>query len=285
MATLTWIGGGNNSAGNPKDWSGDTTPKPGDTLNLINNATINVTGNQLHGDALVFTFLDGDDQTATINLTGITPMQVDSWYGDDITINLAANSIWIGGFTAMPGDLFNISGRGVWDNNITTYTDQNTNVGVDVIGAGTIEAHQAHSQGQLTFLHGVSVAATQTVKVDGYQTYLGSFTDAADPGVSFGGGEFGDVEIQSPSLYHAMTDIGFGQIILDGLKATSYSLKNDLLTLFNGKSVVDTLRLDVNNSANAQPITFVVSKVAAGIGIFTDGHSGIEHGTALAVHT
>ncbi len=219
---------------------------------------------------MVFTFLDGDDQTATINLTGITPMQVDSWYGDDITINLAANSIWIGGFTAMPGDLFNISGRGVWDNNITTYTDQNTNVGVDVIGAGTIEAHQAHSQGQLTFLHGVSVAATQTVKVDGYQLY---------------GSEFGDVEIQSPSLYHAMTDIGFGQIILDGLKATSYSLKNDLLTLFNGKSVVDTLRLDVNNSVNAQPITFVVSKIAAGIGIFTDGHSAIDHGTALAVHT
>ena len=52
MATLTWIGGGNNSAGNPKDWSGDTTPKPSDTLILSNGSTINVTGNQLQGDTL-----------------------------------------------------------------------------------------------------------------------------------------------------------------------------------------------------------------------------------------
>lgn len=239
---------------------------------LSNGATINVTGNQLQGDTLNISYPGnpGIPETATINLSGLALMQLQSGYETDININLAANSIWVGGFTMEPGDQFNISGKGFWDNDTTTYTDQNTNVGVDVIGAGTIEAHQAHSQGQLTFLHGVSVAATQTVKVDGYQLY---------------GSEFGDVEIQSPSLYHAMTDIGFGQIILDGLKATSYSLKNDLLTLFNGKSVVDTLRLDVNNSVNAQPITFVVSKIAAGIGIYTDGHSAIDHGTALAVHT
>jgi hypothetical protein len=266
--TRTWVGGGNNSAGNANDWNDHGAPQAGDTLNMTNGAVINVTGNQLHGDPLTFP-ISAEDASATINVSGVTTMQVDAFYGDDVTINLAANSEWVGGFSAYPGDVFNIHGSGVWDNNGVTTTSTTTNIGVNVIGVGTIDAHQAHSQGVLTFLHGVSVGSSQTVDVNGYELY---------------GGQFGNVEVQSPSLYHAFTTIGFGQVELDGLHGTSYTFASDLLSIFNGKTVVDTLRLAVNNSQNAMPVTLVVAQTATGIGIYTDGHAAMDHATALPVH-
>ena len=230
---------------------------------------INIAGNQLHGDALVFPYVNGTSATATINVSGIAPFQISANYSDDVHINLAANSEWVGGFTALPGDTFTISGSGVWDNNVGTFTRTNTNIGVNVVGTGTINANQSHSQGLLTFLHGVSVGSGQAVLVNGYELY---------------GGQFGNIEIQSPSLYHAFTTIGFGQIKLDGLHGTSYSFGNDLLSIFNGRTVVDTLRLAVNNSQNAFPVTLVVAQTAGGIGIYTDGHAAMDHATALPLH-
>jgi hypothetical protein len=167
-----------------------------------------------------------------------------------------------------PGDQFNISGKGVWDNYTTTYTDQNTNLGVNVIGTGTIEANQSHSQGKLTFLHGVSVGSGQTVVINGYELY---------------GGQFGTAEVQSPSLYHAATELGFGQLNLDGLHGTSYSFHNDMLSIFNGKSIVDTLRLKVETINGSAPQNFGVSQTATGIVIHTDFYK--DGGTLLPVHT
>ena len=34
MATLSWLGGGNNKASNPRDWNTGTVPHPGDTLRI-----------------------------------------------------------------------------------------------------------------------------------------------------------------------------------------------------------------------------------------------------------
>ena len=63
MSTRIWIGGGNNSAGNPQDWYAVPptpfgTPQHGDTLYVGSGATINVTGNQLRGDQLNFVSTD-----------------------------------------------------------------------------------------------------------------------------------------------------------------------------------------------------------------------------------
>jgi hypothetical protein len=157
-----------------------------------------------------------------------------------------------------------------WNNNGATGTSGNTNIGVNAVGTGTIDAHQAHSQGVLTFLHGVSVGAGQTVSINGYELY---------------GGQFGDVDVQSPSLYHAFTTMGFGQMQLDGLHGTSYSFGSGLLKVYNGNTVVDTLRLAVNNTANGVPVTLVVAQTAGGIGIYTDGHAGSDGATALSLHT
>ena len=216
--TRQWVGGGNNSAGNPNDWNDHGTPQAGDGLGVgvQDNSgtggpryTINVAGNQLHGDALGFVPLDAVD---TVNMSGVVTTNMSANYGDDITVNLAANSQWIGTFTGSPGNTLNVNGgaTATWDNDGGTELKSNTNVGVNVTGIGTINAFQAHSAGALTFLHGVTVGTGQTVIDSGYELY---------------GSEFGKVEVQSPTLYHAFTQLGFGELDLDGLNATTVLLQ------------------------------------------------------------
>ena len=115
-----------------------------------------------------------------------------------------------------------LRGAGVWDNDTTTSTRSTTNIVVSIAGKGTIVAGQYHSVGRLTFLHGVTVGANQTLEVNGYELY---------------GGQYGNVEIQTPSLFQAAVDIGFGQVQLDGVHGTSDLFKNDLLSIFDGKSI------------------------------------------------
>ena len=50
------------------------------------------------------------------------------------------------------------------------------------------------------------------------------------------------------------TYLGFGEIILEGLKATSYSFKNDLLSIFHGNTVIDTLKLAVQTVGGFAPV-------------------------------
>ena len=51
MTNRTWIGGGNNKASNPRDWSPNGAPQAGDTL-TISSGTMTVSGNDLKGDSL-----------------------------------------------------------------------------------------------------------------------------------------------------------------------------------------------------------------------------------------
>jgi hypothetical protein len=59
----TWLGGGNNEADNPRDWSPKGAPQPGDSLTIL-SGTINVDGHDLAGDALTAT---GSSGTVNIN--------------------------------------------------------------------------------------------------------------------------------------------------------------------------------------------------------------------------
>jgi hypothetical protein len=259
--TRQWIGGGNNSAGNPHDWNTASLPQPGDTLNVGvedfsgqrgPHYTLNVTGNQLTGDQLNFLPYNAFD---TINVAGITALSFETNYGTDITVNLAKHSEWIGGFGGHPDATVNINGTGVWDNNTTTGTNGTVNVGVDVVGTGTIDAYQSHSQSQMTFLYGVSVGAGQTVNVSGYELY----------------GDHGKVVVESPLLFHAQVDMNFGEIQLEGLYATSYNIKGDLLTLFAGNKVMDTLKFALQPTVYEQgPVDFGVSVSHAGVSIHAD---------------
>ena len=65
--TRMWIGGGDNQASNPHDWSDPNglpgAPRPGDTL-ILNNGTINISDNDLKGDTLT---LAGEGPTINLD--------------------------------------------------------------------------------------------------------------------------------------------------------------------------------------------------------------------------
>lgn len=182
-------------------------------------------------------------------------------------------SEWVGQFnqpSSHPTNLY-VIGRGTFDEEVpgglhahgNSFANGNT-IGVNVIGNGTINEFQSNSSGKLEFMHGV--AATQTI------------TDSG------GGGDHGVVQIDSPLNYHAPTQLGFGEIILEGLKATSYSLKNDLLSIFNGNHIIDTMSLSVQSVGGSSPVRFGVSEVNGSVVIHADGSSYHDGGKLLAMH-
>ena len=240
--------------------------------------TFHVTGNQTGNTAL--------DSGATpyttpeiIDVSGITRMAPTFETGDGVTINLAAHSEWIGGFRAYPTDPVKITGTGTFDNigsgtygtgvlnAFGTSVDGTAIIGVNVIGTGSIGVYEDHvsSPGKLEFMKGVG--AGQTVSVSGHQSW---------------DNEFGIEQIDAPSTYHASTKLGYGEIILEGLKATSYALKNDLLSIFNGRSVVDTMKLTTESIGGYGPQNFGVSQVGGSVVVHADGSA--YNGTLLAVH-
>ena len=101
------------------------------------------------------------------------------------------------------------------------------------------------------------------------------------------------MQIDAPGQYHAQTDLGFGENILEGLKATSYSLKPDLLSLYRGNVLVDQLKLafmstpvtlQQNDGGSGAPRNFGVSQVGGSVVIHADGSSYRDGGVLLAHH-
>jgi hypothetical protein len=227
--------------------------------------SFNVTGNQLNNSALNIN--TNGAPAETINVFGTTEMHPTTQYGDHITVNLAAHSKWIGGFGLGPAEsTMVVQGTGQFDN-LSSNVNGTATIDVNVIGTGTFNLNEAHSIGKLEFMH--SVSAGQTVTDSGYELY---------------GGQFGVVQVDNPSLYHASNVLGFGEIILEGLKATSYSYKNDVLTLFKGRAVIDTLKLAVQAVGSGSPVDFGVSQVGGSVVVHADGTSYHDGGTLLAVH-
>jgi hypothetical protein len=238
--------------------------------------TMNVTGNALEGDILrILSFVGpapvfvSDPNPVTINVTGITPMDLRAGNGGlsgapAITVNLAAHSEWVGGFaTAVPGSgkPFLVQGAGLFDNT-TSSVGGTATIDSRVIGSGVFNVTAAHGKGQLEFAHWVS--AGQTVSLNtGYGVYSAH------------------LQVDDPASFHAQVQQGFGETILEGIQATSYSLQNDLLSLFNGNTVVDTLRFAVQSAGGFQPHDFGVSQVGGAVVVHSDNFLG---GTALGVH-
>ena len=262
MTTRTWVGGGNNKASNPTDWSPAGAPQPGDVLDM-NAGVINVKGNALAGDSLN---LDANGAAYTIDVSSHTSLNWSAEYSDAVTVNLAAHSKWVGGFGSGPGDHVTIAGPGQFENQHSS-VDGTAVIDASVIGTGTFTAFEAHSAGKLEFMH--SVAATQSVAISGYQLY---------------GGEFGAVQVDDPAQYHAATTLGFGEMLLKGLVATSYSLKNDLLTVFNCEKAIDHVRLTLGAVGGYGPQDFGVSQTGSGVVIHADGASYGDGGTLLPLH-
>lgn len=224
--------------------------------------TFSVTGNQLHNGSLNDPVNNGP--LYTINVHGVTEMQLRAEWHDNTNVNLAVHSKWIGGFGNGPGDIMTIKGAGTFDNQ-SSFVNGTGIIGVNVVGTGTFTVTEAHSSGKLEFMHSVSAGQTVDVQASAYFP------------------QHGTVQIDDPHAYHAQTNLGFGEVILEGLKATSYSLKDDLLTLFKGHAVVDTMRLNVAKIGGFAPSLFGISQVGSAIDIHSDGRL-FSGGTALAHH-
>lgn len=229
--------------------------------------TFHVTGNQSNNTALNMTT---NNASKTIDVTAAslnTVMNLSFRYGDDATINVASHANWTGGFIEGPGDNVRVNGPGNFYN-----TNSNVNgtaiINTNVSGGGFFNVFEIHSSGKLEF--GGAVGAGQTVSVSGYQTY---------------GGEFGVLQIDDPN-YFAQTNLGFGEIILKGVKASGYSYHNDMLNLtpYPNGQVIGSIKLTLGVVDNYGPQNFGVSQVGGNVVIHADGLSYKAGGTLLPVH-
>jgi hypothetical protein len=130
--------------------------------------------------------------------------------------------------------------------------DSDVQVSQDVLGTGSFAVTQGAS---LVFLGAVGPA--QTVSVSN--------------GTVFGSAR---LIIDNPNEFHGAVDLtytpgagaGVPQIDLLGLtKADSYSYHDDMLSIWSGKSVIDTLRL-----ATSTPYGFAVASTMGGVSVIPD---------------
>jgi hypothetical protein len=69
MATLTWVGGGNNRASNPNDWSPAQAPVSGDVLMMPLGGTMNIADTDLAGNTLQIGSGQAGAITSSLNLS------------------------------------------------------------------------------------------------------------------------------------------------------------------------------------------------------------------------
>lgn len=191
-----WIGGGNNSASNPSDWSGGA-PVAGEGLTMVSHApyttspeVMNISGAALHGDPL---FIQ---------------------YGPGVAINMS-NAAQLVATDRMSTAVFDLSGN----SQLTLAAVQCASVTINVAGTDTV--HLTMSKGLTTVNIGRGSHLNGTLEV-----------------------QAGKLVMAQPLQSSAADVLVGGEIDLKGLVATAYSFANDLLTFYNGKTVVDRVSLE-----------------------------------------
>jgi hypothetical protein len=247
VITKTWLGGGNNAASNPNDWTPAGAPLPGDDLVMTLGGTINIAGNDLAGDSLTVTgsaragLLDTEINTkanAALNLIE--------------TSNDAAVSVHITGklsLTAQVEQLFgNLSFIGGSINLVGTSSFQGATVtfDTDLMGNGTIDAGHGgngYNSGQYEFAGSVGSGVTialegggppESMQIDHPSSFKGEI-------VLPGGGN---------STLGSYGQPFYGNVLFEGLHVTTADLipGSDVLQMWNGKHLVDTVRLGGDTS-------------------------------------
>ena len=274
----TWLGGVDQDAATASNWSPTGVPQAGDVLTM-NGGTMFVSDNDLAGDTLnIETNNVLNPAPSNLDLlNGTVPFSVDSGNGGSgaVTINIAQNVNWVGGLNAAPfGGSVAVQtstpqDTGTWSNT-SSLIDNSVVVDINVVGTGSFTTEMAHGVGtKLEFIQGVGSGQNVTITggqypVDGHST----------------------VQVDDPSAYQASTTLGFGEMILQGVTADSYTYQNDMLSLYNGSTVVDTLNLALQTSNNglAAATDFGVSQAGGSVILHADGNTYQGGGTLLPVH-
>lgn len=293
MTSRTWIGGGNNSAANPNDWSPNGGPQPGDTLTVPFTTpgateTINVSGNQLAGDPLTI----NSGASATVNMSHGAAATVNCFLGTG-TVNMWQNStlnLDVGGGVMLADGTANLAGTDTLF--LTDNGDATVNLAANAAWIGNIDA--AENPGATVQVNGGAgsrfINETSTVHHNGAAVIdtsvvgRGSFTIGSAARLEFGGyvgsGESvaltaneplgpspapAKLQIDQPAQFHGSVSLASGEIDLAGLAgADSYSFQNDMLSIFSNGNVIDTLRM-----ADASQYGFVVENTSAGVSVLT----------------
>jgi hypothetical protein len=274
MTNRTWIGGhAGNDTGSAANWTPAGAPHGGDDLTVVTGTLEidrgDIAGNTLHlndaavGGGPVVLDLDGGARVAidgslqfgdplTVNVTGID--RLDATGGFDVvggpdagTINLAAHAhlVTTGTMQFGYGGSLNGGARSVLTNNgMLGLGSSNSPLGKDgavsvaVNGHGTLlfrGYHNAQGYSEIS----APIASGQTVELN--PAFFGLSMTLADP-----------------SDFHALLKIdpspggGNVAVVLDGVRADSFAIHGDRLTLTNGGQSVDTLRVA---NAGAVPVT------------------------------
>jgi hypothetical protein len=210
-------------------------------------STHNVTGNHVGDTSLNLTSTGSSE---TINVHGSVRMNLSlTGMGDQLTVNLKPGSKWTGGVHSAPFDAVKINGPGQFANVYSSFSG-NTTIGSDVVGTGTIIDLAGHGPNHMEFVHGVSSGQTVVMESAGYPSAVGT------------------VQIDDPKDYHALTELlGPSEVVLEGLKATSYSVNKAVISLWNGNHVIDTIRAipDLTKGGNLPKMPLSVSQIGGSV--------------------
>jgi len=282
MTDRTWIGGtSNNSVYAAANWSAKGVPAPGDQLFLL-KGTANMSGGNLSGDAITMgatnkfppttpaptslspvlnvfggatvkvavggDFYSRTDNRSTINASGTNNVDITSTTSthaagrSDFTVNIAPGTM-TGSVNLLNGH-GTIAGTGSFKNVNSSLSMGSMAIKSNMIGTGSTS---------LTFMHL-------------------ELNDAVSAGQTFTLNPVSSLTIDRPGQFHgviAAPPPGSGgplsEIDLIGIKADSYSMTNDVLSLYVGQTVVDRLAL------HATPGQTFVGQGSSGVVIGLNG--------------
>jgi hypothetical protein len=233
------------------------------TFNL-SNATLN-----LQANGFVFGSID-----PVVNLRRSDTFHYSVGAGSGGTVNLAANSTWVGdiyvhalGNHDYGGDVVvNGGAHASFDNQASEVDSGHTTVNADVVGVGSfgMGLKDSYAGHPATLEFSGSVGYGQAI----------TMSDAAH------GGNAGLVlQLDKPTAFQGSVTLVQGRVDLEGLAtADSYTFKNDMLSIFAGNAVIDTLRLH-----DATQYGFAVEKTATGVGVVAIGDPA-HPPAGLAIH-
>jgi hypothetical protein len=228
MTTRIWIGGGNNKASNPKDWSPTGAPQPGDSLLITGspnamppNGTINIAGNDLAGDTLTAGSIP-THSIVTINLSHDATLNLETLVQGIIVIP-QSTTINITGDATLTGDT------------LAAYNTQTINIGhgtltldnLSTTGPAVGQSVVINSSGGALKLQGnanedvnSTIAVNAPVKGTGMFLDGGSltFSDSVARGITTdltSGMSF--LQVDEPKHFLGLVDLTGGQIDLNGL--------------------------------------------------------------------
>jgi len=227
VSTLTWIGGGNNQASNPADWSSGTAPQPGDDL-VMTQGTMNVSAWDLAGDRLSVS-------NAHINSQGFSILDLTTSGNVDVDVHgtvvlthleergthlqISGGNIWFIGSNVFGGN-GGFQGTSLLDGNLVGWGTLHLTGGNH--NGNAMEVKGSVSRG-LTFEVGDRSAPTESLRIDDPSNFHAGIVLAPD--------------------FQPLGLSMFEFVAFMGLHATSADFHNDILRMFDGNKLVDTVRV------------------------------------------